>query len=134
MMNNKGVSIIIPNYNGRHLLEKNIPSILEARKNTNNNILEIIVIDDASKDDSVSYLRKYSSEINIIKHKINRGFPATVNTGARTAKGELLVLLNTDVTPSDDFLINTLPLFGNRDVFAVSLHEKGYGYAKGKFE
>ena len=133
-MNNKGVSIIIPNYNGRNLLEKNIPYIIEARNNTKNNIIEIIVVDDASKDDSVNFLKKYSSEINIIKHKINRGFSTSVNTGARMAKGEFLALINTDVTPSSDFLVNTLPLFRDEDVFAVSLHEKGYGYAKGKFE
>jgi GT2 family glycosyltransferase len=133
-MNKKGVSIIIPNYNGRNLLEKNIPFIIEARKNTNNNISEIIVVDDASEDDSITFLKKYTSEVNIIKHKINRGFPTTVNTGARMAKGEFLALINTDVTPSSDFLVNTLPLFRDKEVFAVSLHEKGYGYSVGKFE
>jgi GT2 family glycosyltransferase len=133
-VNTKGVSIIIPNYNGRELLGKNIPYVVKAQQNSKNKISEIIVVDDASKDDSVNFLRKSYSQINIIKHKVNRGFPTSVNTGARMAKGEFLALLNTDVIPSRDFLVNILPLFKDEKVFAVSLHERGYGYSIGKFE
>ena len=128
------VSIIITNYNGRELLEKNIPHIIKAYKNKDNNIVEIIVVDDASKDGSAEYLKSSFPELSIIRHKINRGFPASVNTGARMAKGKLLALLNNDVTPSVDFLKSTVGLFDDSTLFAVSLHEKGYGYAIGKFE
>jgi GT2 family glycosyltransferase len=130
----EGVSIIIPNYNGRDLLEKNIPYVIGALKNKDNHIAEVIVVDDASKDGSVEYLKDNFPEISIIKHRINRGFSTSVNTGARMAKGKLLVLLNNDVTPAENFLKSTIRLFDNSNLFAVSLHEKGYGYAVGKFE
>lgn len=128
------VSIIIPSYNNERLLEKNIPHVLNAQKNKNNNIIEIIVVDDASSDGSVNLLKKEFPEVKIVKHKINRGFSSSVNTGARTSKGDLIMLLNTDVIPEEDFLVSTLPLFKNNGVFAVSLSEEGYSWARGEFK
>jgi len=128
------VSIIIPNYNGERLLEKNLPAVLKAKEYRANNILEIIVVDDASPDGSVDLLKKKFPEVKVVKHRINRGFSSSVNTGARTSTGNLLVLLNTDVIPERDFLVSVLPLFKDDGVFAVSLNEKKYSWAKGKFE
>lgn len=130
----KDVSIIIPNYNGRELLLKNLPSILLASQNKSNNIKEIIIVDDASTDDSVKVINKNFPQIRLIKHRINRGFASTVNTGVRSSKGKLIVLLNTDVRPQKDFLIGVFKHFKEDDVFAVSLHEKGYGWTRGKLE
>ena len=132
--NLKQVSVVIPNYNGQELLEKNLPKVLEAMDNGKNRIKEIIIVDDASIDDSVDYLRKNFPQVKVIKHKKNRGFSASVNTGARTSKGKYLCLINNDVIPEVDFLEKVFRHFKSRDVFAVSLHEKGYGWAKGKFE
>ncbi|MBU0572844.1 glycosyltransferase family 2 protein [Patescibacteria group bacterium] len=128
------VSIIIPSYNTEWLLEKNIPHVLSAQKNEKNNIIEIIVVDDASPDGSVGLLKKKFPEVKVVQHKINRGFSSSVNTGARTSKGDLLVLLNTDVIPERDFLVSTLPLFKDNNVFAISLSEKDYSWAKGEFK
>jgi GT2 family glycosyltransferase len=130
----KKVSIIIPNYNGEKLLEKNLPSVLKAKEHKANNILEIIVVDDASPDGSVDLLKKKFPEVKVVKHKVNRGFSSSVNTGARTSKGDLLVLLNSDVIPERDFLVSTLPLFKDDGVFAISFSEKGYSWAKGEFK
>jgi len=127
------VSIVIPNYNGEELLNTNLPYVLKASKYKNNNIIEIIVVDDASRDSSVSLLKKKFHEIKVYKHTVNRGFSSAVNMGARMSKGDLVALLNTDVIPSKDFLKHVLPHFNNESVFAVSFHEKGYGWAKGCF-
>ncbi len=128
------ISIIIPNWNGKDLLEKNLPFVLAAKENKKNCIKDIIIIDDGSTDDSVSYLRKkYGKEIRLIVHKKNRGFATSINTGVRMAKGELVCLLNTDVVPRADFLESIESDFEDKRVFAVSLHEEGYGPAKGKF-
>ena len=51
-------SIVIPCYNTAELLRKNLPLVLEASKNPENNILEIIVVDDASPDVSVEVVKK----------------------------------------------------------------------------
>lgn len=127
------VSVVIPNLNGEKLLEKNLPFVLKAKDNPKNNITEIIIVDDGSWDGSVKLINKNFPQVKLIKHKINRGFSAGVNTGVRTAKGDLVVLLNTDVIPSDDFLVPIFKHFENNKVFAVSMHEKGFSYAKGYF-
>ncbi len=130
----RGASIIIPNWNGRELMEKNLPYVLAAAKNQKNKILEIIIVDDKSTDESVLFLQKnYAGEIKLIKHTKNRGFSAAVNTGVRAAKGEIVVLLNSDVAPTHNFLASALPLFKRDGVFAVSFHEPGRTPTKGVF-
>ena len=129
------VSVVIPNWNGRHLLEKNLPFILSAAKNPKNSILEIIVVDDFSSDDSVKFLQKhFFGEIRLIKQTSNRGFSYSVNHGVRMAKGELVCLLNTDVSPSENFLVSALSYFKDKKVFAVGLHEKGGSWATASFK
>ncbi len=127
------VSVIIPNLDGQSLLEKNLPHLLRAKEKSGNNIAEIIVVDDGSDDGSVRLLTKSFPEVKLIKHKVNRGFSSAVNTGVRMAKGNLVLLLNTDVTPSENFLVPVFRHFENSKVFAVSLHEEGFGWAKGSF-
>lgn len=129
------ISIVIPNWNGRNLLEKNLPYVIRGKSNSKNKIAEIIIVDDFSTDDSIDFLRReYKGKVKLVAHKVNRGFSAAVNTGVRTSKSELVCLLNTDVVVSENFLESVIKDFKDEKVFAVSLHEKGYGYAKGKFE
>jgi len=127
------VSIVIPNYNGVDLIRENLASVVKAVRNRKNRICEVIVVDDASTDGSVSLLEDKYSQVKIIKHRINRGFSSSVNTGARSARGTILCLLNNDVSPSRDFLVYVLPHFRDQSVFGVSLHERGYGWAKASF-
>lgn len=127
------VSVVIPNYNGKELLKSNLPRMLDAKRDPNNRILEIIVVDDGSSDDSVNFVKTNYPEIRIIKHKVHRGFSSAVNTGVRSSKGNYLALINNDVLPANNFLVSALPHFEDEDVFAVSLHEKDYGWSKGMF-
>lgn len=128
------VTVVIPNYNGRDILAKNLPFVVRAMNNSVNNIVEIIIVDDGSYDESVSFIKKEYPNIKLIKHTKNRGFSAAVNTGVRMAKGELIALLNSDVAPESDFLESVFPHFNNEFVFAVGLHEKGYTWAKASFK
>ncbi len=127
------VSVVMPNLNGKELLEKNLPKLIAAKNYSPNSILEIIIVDDGSWDDSVALIKAKFPGIRLIRHKVNRGFSAAVNTGVRSAKGDLILLINTDVLPEKDFLVSVLPHFDKPNMFAVSLHEKGMGYAKGAF-
>lgn len=113
---NTSISVIIPNYNGRDLLEKNIPSLLSALNNLD---FEIIVVDDCSTDDSVQFLKESYPDIIIIKNNKNQGFSATCNKGIFSSKKHLLCLTSTDVTFTKDFFSNAFPYFQNPDVFAV---------------
>jgi len=129
------VSIIIPWYNTEWLAQKNLPAVLAAARNSKNNVLEIIIVDDGSSDASASVIKDKFPAIKLIRHKINRGFSASVNTGVRASKGKLICLLNSDVIPQVDFLKPVFIHFENPKVFAVSLNEEGaFGWAKGVFE
>ncbi len=127
------VSIVIPNYNGAHLLEKNLPMVIEAVHNYEEKKhfdTEIIIVDDASVDDSIQeiknqILRLRGQELKIIMNEKNLGFSSTVNKGVRHAKGDILVLLNTDVRPEKDFLLPLVSHFEKDDnVFAVGCMDK----------
>lgn len=126
-------SIVIPNYNGEKLLEQNLPGVIAAFNYKPNRIKEVIVIDDGSKDASVKVIHEKFPEVRLIKHRVNRGFSAAVNTGARMAYGSLIVLLNSDVYPENNFLEHIFSHFEKNETFAVSFHEVGYGWAKGVF-
>ena len=128
------ISIIIPNYNGRELLAKNLPAVMAAASYSNNKISEVIVVDDCSEDTSYDFVKEKYPSIRLIKHTINRGFASAVNTGVRSAKGDLVCLLNSDVSPGRNFLEHIISDFTDRDVFAVSLHEVRYGWGIGQFK
>lgn len=128
------VSVVMPNINGKAILEKNLPKLFEAVSNPNNHIIEVIIVDDGSWDDSVLFIQKnYKNKVKLIRHNQNKGFSAAVNTGVKASKGDLVLLINTDVIPQKDFLEPILPHFKNKKVFAVSAHEDGYGGARGSF-
>lgn len=130
---NMKISIIIPNYNGRVLLEKNLPEVIK-----NSPAAEIIVVDDASGDDSVFFLKKNFPGIKIIGKNKNTGFSSTVNTGVEKAKGDLIILLNTDVYPKKDYVKPLLSYFNDPLTFAVGMlqesHEGGKIIKRGRGE
>ena len=132
--NKYSVSIIIPNLNGENIIENNFSCVLVAMDNPANCITEIIVVDDFSSDKSVEIIRKKFPGIKLIRHTKHRGFSAAVNTGVRASLGNLLALINNDVLPQKDFLVPVIPHFDNPDIFAVSMHEKGYGWGRGVFK
>lgn len=133
-MKNFTVSVVIPNFNGEKLLEKNLPVLLKAKENSENRIGEIIIVDDGSVDGSAKLISSMFPSVKLIRHKKNRGFSASVNTGVRAAKEDLICLLNSDVTPENNFLEAVFPHFLKSKVFAVSLNETGeFGWARGFF-
>ena len=108
-------SFVIPNWNGRSLLERNLPAVIEAAGEC-----EVIVVDDASTDGSVELLSQGFPSVHVVRHDMNRGFSAGCMSGVRAASGDVVVLLNTDVRPRPDFLAPLLRHFAEDDVFAVS--------------
>ncbi len=114
----KKVSIIIPNYNGQNLLAKNLPQVLKAANRYNPNT-EIIVVDDASSDESIPFVRKNFPKVASIAKEKNDGFSTTCNLGVKKATGEIVILLNSDVFPDDGFLSPLIKHFDDSNVFAV---------------
>lgn len=126
------ISIIIPNYNGGKLLQKNIPKIVDALEfyeKESGNKSELVIIDDHSTDNSVLVInnlkKKYQgNNLKTFINRINSGFSTTVNKGVELATGDLVVLLNTDVSPDIDFLAKIPAHFKDKTLFAVGFLDK----------
>lgn len=140
---------MIPNYNGEQILEKNLQKVLEVVSSSKLNNSEIIISDDKSTDNSVDIINKFIDKnkknevkIKLLTANLNKGFSSNANRGANAASGDILVLLNTDVFPSRNFLEHLLPHFKDETIFAVgcmdeSVEEKDIilrGRGKGKWE
>ncbi len=96
-MNDPLVSVIIVNYNGRAFLNKCFSSLLLQSYPA----MEIIFVDNGSKDGSIEYMKKEFPSVKIIANNENFGFAKGNNIGIKAAKGELIATLNndTEVTP-----------------------------------
>jgi GT2 family glycosyltransferase len=90
-------SIIIPNLNGAKLLSDCLNSLIPAIKNTPNSKFEIILVDNASTDNSLNLAKKIYPQIKIIKNLKNRGFAQAVNQGILSAKYPWIVPCNNDI-------------------------------------
>jgi O-antigen biosynthesis protein len=111
-------SVVIPNWNGRDLLGKYIPSIVEALAGNPAN--EILVVDNGSTDGSVDYLRAHVPSVHVLALPANLGFGGGSNAGFRAAANDIVVLLNSDMRVAPDFLAPLLEGFRDPDVFAVA--------------
>lgn len=120
------ISIIIPTFNGKNLLEKNLPFVTNAANNYHEGVVEIIIVDDFSSDDSVSFLQNNYSRIKIIKNNEHSGFAKNCNLGVEKSTGEIIILLNNDVSPEKDFLEPLITHFSDPLVFAVGCLEKSF--------
>ena len=111
-------TVVIPNWNGRGLLAKYIPSILTALAGNPEN--ELLVVDNGSTDGSADFLRETLPAVKVLALPANLGFGGGSNAGFRAAKNDIVVLLNSDMRVADDFLVPLLKGFDDPEVFAVS--------------
>lgn len=112
------ISVIIPTYNGKILLEKNLSNIIEAL-NHSGLTHNIIVVDDASSDGSETYLKERFPQVEIIRNEQNLGFSNSMNVGIRAAKYDWILALNNDMRLPDNFFREMLKLF-DPNLFSIS--------------
>ncbi len=106
--NNRGVhasvpiliSVVIVNYNGKHHLERCLPSLAAQTCSS----FEVIVVDNASSDGSVEWLRAEHPKVRLFCSPKNIGFAAGNNLGIRAARGEWIATLNSDTEAEPDCL------------------------------
>jgi GT2 family glycosyltransferase len=89
------VSIVVVNYNGIEHLGDCFSSLLKL--DYPKDLIEYILVDNGSMDQSVRYVKNKFPEVQILKNSRNRGFAGANNQAARTAKGEILAFLNNDM-------------------------------------
>lgn len=98
----KGISVVLVNYNSGRLLRNALESITEGEKN---NDIEIIVVDNNSRDSSLREARRFFPQVTYIINRKNFGFSKAVNQGLRTAKAKAVLLLNPDTSISSKALL-----------------------------
>ena len=94
------VTIIIPNYNGKHFLGP----CLESLSKQSCRDFEILVVDNHSTDGSIEFLNEHYPEVRTILLDKNRGFSAAVNAGIRKARTPYVILLNNDTAADPHFV------------------------------
>lgn len=100
------IAIAILNWNGKNWLEKFLPSVIRHSSGA-----EIFIIDNASTDDSIIFLKDNFPEIKIIQNKLNSGFAAGYNEGLKLIRADIYCLLNSDVEVTENWLSPIINLF-----------------------
>lgn len=89
----KSVAVVILNYNTKHFLEKFLPSVLASQYSN----YTVYVVDNASSDQSVDFVKLNFPEIKIIQFEQNHGFTGGYNLSLNQIKADYFILLNSDV-------------------------------------
>lgn len=111
------VTIIIPNYNGKHFMEPCLKSLAEQTCKD----FKILVVDNASTDGSVEYMKEEYPEIETLVLEKNYGFSKAVNVGIRHADTPYVLLLNNDTTVEPHFVLEMIrAIERSRYIFSVS--------------
>lgn len=96
-------AVVILTYNGRYFLEKFVPAIVE-----HSLPYPVIVCDNASTDDSISFMQEVHPEIRLLRNDKNYGYAEGYNKALAQIDAEYLVLLNSDVEVSDNWILPIL--------------------------
>ncbi|MDO9045715.1 MAG: glycosyltransferase family 2 protein [Methanobacteriaceae archaeon] len=110
------LTVIIPNYNGKHFLKECFESLMNQDYS-----FEVIIVDNASEDGSIAYIEKNYPEFVLIQNKKNLGFAAAVNQGINRSQTEYVFLLNNDVELEADCIPSIVNCLEKDDkTFAVT--------------
>ena len=117
------ISVVIPTWNGLHLLRENLPAVQQATqlyRNETGYATETIVIDDGSQDETATRLPLEFPEVRIVNRKCNAGFSAACNTGFSKCHFPIIALLNNDVRIEKNYFLAQALHFKDPKVFAVT--------------
>ncbi len=95
------ISVVIVNFNVRYLLEQ---CLLSLRRGIESLKLQIIVVDNASSDNSINYLKERFPEVEFVALAENMGFAKANNIGLAKCIGEYILILNPDTVLVEDTL------------------------------
>lgn len=115
-MSDADATIIIPNYNGMRFL----PDLMASLERQRLGGARVIVVDDASTDDSCAYLRSAHPTVTVLRNERNLGFASTCNAGLRAATTSFVILLNNDTVVDENWLAAGLAAFDAPDIAAVA--------------
>lgn len=117
-ISNPKVSVVIVSYKVKDLLIACLHSIF---KFSSNDDIEVIVVDNASNDQTVNAVQSLFPQVTVISNAENKGFPAANNQGFKIAKGEYILMLNPDTELIENSIEKLITyLEGNESVLLVA--------------
>lgn len=99
------VSIVVANWNGSAWIARCVSSLLLSAR-ASRRPFELVVVDDASDDDSAAIVAQRFPAARLLRNARNIGFGATTMRGVRAARGEVVVLCNNDLAAQEHFVGN----------------------------
>ncbi len=108
------VAVVILNWNGKSFLEKFLPIVIKYSSSA-----QIIVADNQSSDDSVSFLKQHFPEVRIIINPSNDGFSTGYNLALKQVEAEYYVLLNSDVEVTEKWIEPIMDLMDSNKQIAA---------------
>ncbi len=98
------VAVVILNWNGKNLLERFLPSVIEYSKDA----AEIIIADNNSSDDSIGFLANNYPHLRLIKNASNLGFAEGYNTVLKQVEADYYILLNSDIEVTPNWIAGVI--------------------------
>ncbi|MFH0921928.1 MAG: glycosyltransferase family 2 protein [Fibrobacterota bacterium] len=117
------VTVVVVNWNGQDILGACLNSLMKLEFPH----VEIIVVDNASTDESVKIAGEYAGSIRLIAQTNNDGYAKACNAGIREAKGRYIVTLNNDMVVEPSWLNEAIPfLESHPDVGIISCRQMNF--------
>lgn len=124
------VAVVILNWNGQSFLERFLPSVVK----TNYSNLQIIVADNASTDQSVSFLAQYYPNVEVIVNDKNYGFAEGYNQALAKVNADYFVLLNSDVEVPENWIKPVIDVMQSDENIAAAQPKIKWQQNKAMFE
>ncbi|MDB4767540.1 glycosyltransferase [Flavobacteriaceae bacterium] len=112
----KQIAVVILNWNGAALLERFLPTVLK----NSGEMAHIYVADNGSTDSSIALLKERFSQVTIIEMTTNNGFAGGYNLALKQINEPLFCLLNSDVSPAENWLVPILAAFNSDSQLAIA--------------
>lgn len=109
------LAIAILNWNGKKWLEKFLPAVVQHSPEA-----DIYIIDNASEDDSVTFVENNFPSVRVIQNSKNEGFAAGYNSGLKNIDAEIYCLLNSDVEVTQNWIPPMIALFDSDQSIAAA--------------
>ncbi|MEL1240302.1 glycosyltransferase family 2 protein [Flavobacterium flavipallidum] len=110
----KNIAVVILNWNGVQLLEQFLPSVVQYSSEA-----EIYVADNASTDDSISYVKEHFPSVKIVENKGNYGFAKGYNEALQHIDAEIYALVNSDIEVTENWLSTIIEMFEKEPQTAI---------------
>ncbi len=114
------IAVVILNWNGRGMLERFLPSVIENSQTDGGYSSEVIVADNGSTDDSVAFLRECYPQLRLILLDKNYGFAEGYNKALAQVEADYYVLLNSDVECTSHWIEPVVEMMEREEKVAIA--------------